>query len=352
MSDVRGWVNAHTHLYSALAPFGMPAPEPEPENFVQILERVWWRLDRAIDEESLRVGVRYYVAEALLAGTTALVDHHESPNFIEGSLDVIADACEEMGIRAVLCYGATERNGGRDEAKRGLAECARFIRANDRDLVCGVVGLHASFTVSDDTIREAGALCRELDTVGHVHVSEDGADNDDAVERGYRSPLDRLATLGALPAGSICAHGVHYDDADIDLANELAVWTVQNPRSNHGNRVGYPTRIRGCLRVGIGTDGYPSIREEERRMLIDQSLKQGDSPAAVMRLENGREMIRRWFDVGEEDRVARADGRVRDVDVAGRAIVRDGRLIGCDLATLRADAERSAVTLWERMRSL
>ena len=126
-SSAPGAINAHTHIYSGLAPLGMPPPERDPETFVEILERVWWRLDRALDEESLRASARLYVAEALLAGTTTLIDHHESPNFIAGSLDVIADACEELGVRALLCYGATERNGGRQEARDGLAECRRFI---------------------------------------------------------------------------------------------------------------------------------------------------------------------------------------------------------------------------------
>ena len=136
-----GFVNAHTHVYSGLAPFGMPAPAERPGNFVQILERVWWRLDRALDAASLRAAARWYVAEALLRGTTMLVDHHESPNFIEGSLDVIADACASLGMRALLCYGATERNGGREEARRGLAECARFVRENQRPHIRGLIGL-------------------------------------------------------------------------------------------------------------------------------------------------------------------------------------------------------------------
>src|SRR5690606_9370766 len=111
-------VNAHTHLYSGLAPLGMPSPtyETSPPPFVHILERVWWRLDRALDEASLRAGAELYVAEAVGHGCVALVDHHESPGFIEGSLDVIADACQRFGMRALLCYGATERNGGHDEA--------------------------------------------------------------------------------------------------------------------------------------------------------------------------------------------------------------------------------------------
>lgn len=346
-----GWVNAHTHLYSALTPLGMPAPEVAPANFVQILERVWWRLDRAVDADALRAGTRLYAAEALLAGTTTVVDHHESPSFIEGSLDVIAEACEEIGIRALLCYGATERNGGLAEARRGLEENARFIRDNDRDLVRGVVGLHASFTVSDEALAETAALCKDLGTVCHVHVSEDGADNEDAVRRGYRSPLDRLTKTGALPKGSIVAHGVHFDDEDVALANARSLWVVQNPRSNRGNEVGYPIRLRNVRQVAVGTDGYPARREEERRALLEEANRHGDSPAAVMRLEGGHALIRSWFNV-ERDRVVRVDGAVEDVDVAGRAVVRNGSLIAASISTLRADAKRAAAALWDRMRSL
>ncbi|MCA9676149.1 MAG: amidohydrolase, partial [Myxococcales bacterium] len=125
-------VNAHTHVYSGLAPLGLPAPEIAPETFVQILERVWWRLDRALDAAALAASAELYVAEAVALGCAGLIDHHESPRFIDGSLDVIADACDRFGMPAVVCYGATERNDGRDEARRGLAECARFARANRR----------------------------------------------------------------------------------------------------------------------------------------------------------------------------------------------------------------------------
>ncbi|MGZ8709616.1 MAG: molybdopterin cofactor-binding domain-containing protein, partial [Thermoanaerobaculia bacterium] len=254
-----GDLNAHTHLYSGLASLGMPRPETS--SFPEILEKIWWRLDRALDEESLRAAARLYVAEALQLGTTMLIDHHESPNFIEGSLDVLADVCQELGMRALLCYGATERNFGRDEAVRGLRECERFIRSNHRPLVRGAVGLHASFTVSDETIREAGDLCRSLGVRLHVHVAEDLCDVRDAERRGYPSPLQRLYTLGALVPGSILAHGVHLTDDDLRIVDELALWVVENPRSNEANGVGHPSRLPA--RVALGTDGFPSNMKAE-----------------------------------------------------------------------------------------
>jgi cytosine/adenosine deaminase-related metal-dependent hydrolase len=329
-----GAVNAHTHVYSALAPFGMPAPTSAPENFVQILERIWWRLDRAIDEASLRISARWYAAEALRLGTVALIDHHESPNFLEGSLDVIADECQAAGVAAVLTYGATERNGGRDEAERGLAECRRFVRENDRPLVRGMVGLHASFTVSDDTIREAGELCRELAVPLHVHVAEDGADLADAVERGWRGPLERLHALDALPAGSILAHGVHLTAEQVRFAREAGTWFVQNPRSNRGNRVGYPRALGESDRVALGTDGYPSDLAEERQVLLDEARAHGEDPGiAAGRAGTAPALLAERFG-GEVPgtRPAPPDDDTMD--------------------TLREEARAQAERLWRRMRAL
>lgn len=281
------FVNAHTHLYSGLAPLGMPAVEP-PRNFLETLERIWWRLDRAHDRASIRAGARYYLANARRSGTVALIDHHESPNAIEESLDVLADGCSEFGVAAVLCYGATERNGGEAEARRGLDECRRFILANRRPRIAGVVGLHASFTVSDETIRTAGELCRDLGTVLHIHVAEDVADVEDARRRGYEGPLQRLLALDALPAGSILAHGVHLSADEVKRASDAGCWFVQNPRSNRKNKVGYPSALVAASRVALGTDGFASDMKAESAALDESSSAAGESPAAVAgRLEAG-----------------------------------------------------------------
>jgi len=356
-----GAINAHTHVYSGLAPLGMPPPEPPPENFVQILERVWWGLDRALDPESLRASARYYVAESLLSGTTTLIDHHESPAFIEGSLDVLADACEELGMRAALCYGATERNGGRDEARRGLAECRRFVRANDRRLVTGLVGLHASFTVSDETIREAGELCEELGVPLHVHVAEDGADVADARERGFEGPLERLLELGALPLGSLMAHGVHLTADQVRRAQAEGLWLMQNPRSNRGNGVGYPSALAASHRVALGTDGYPSKLADEVEVLREEAAAHGDDESAVAERErSGWKLAAELFDMDFEplavatagDLVVRDQAAVRHVVVGGRVVVENGALTTANIEEIRDEARTAAPRLWERMASI
>lgn len=357
-----GFVNAHTHLYSGLASLGMPAPARAPAHFVQILERVWWRLDRALDERSLRASARYALASGLLAGTTSWIDHHESPEFIEGSLDVIAECAEGLGARLVVTYGATERNGGRDEARRGLAECARFARANANSPVRAMIGLHASFTVSDDTLREAGELARELGLPVHVHVAEDWADVADAHERGYAGVLERLVKLDALPRGSILAHGVHLTVDEVRRANELGLWLVQNPRSNEGNQVGYPRALVASPNVALGTDGWPADMRVERAALLRLGKVNGDAETTLeARVHAGRRLVSALTGaklVGIEDGasadvvVGVPDAPPKHVLVAGRVVVKDGALVTADLDRIRAEAREEAPRLWSRMSAL
>lgn len=233
---------------------------------------------------------------------------------------------------AVLCYGATERNGGREEARRGLAECRRFIETNQRPLVRGVLGLHASFTVSDDTLREVATLSRELSTVVHVHVAEDLSDVEDAQRRGWDGPLERLEQLGALPPGSILAHGVHLTDLQVQRAEKLGCWLVQNPRSNRGNRVGYPTALRASEHVALGTDGYPSELEAERTALLEDAPKYGDSvEAAARRMQRGHALLAERF---------------------GGTTPAKAEAPNINIDAIRAEASAEASRLWTRMAGL
>lgn len=358
---VPGWVNAHTHLYSGLVPFGMPPPEHAPRNFLAILSQVWWRLDRAIDGAALRASVRWYVAQALLSGTTTLIDHHESPEVIDGSLDIIAGACDELGIRALLCYGATERNGGRDEARRGLAECARFVRENRRSNVRGLVGLHASFTASRETLLEAGVLARDLGVGVHVHVAEDLADVEHARREGAADPLARLLEAETLPPGSILVHGVHLSAASVAAAETRRLWIVQNPRSNEGNNVGYAGALAGSARVALGTDGWPSdLREEFSALERLAAVHEPATPSTELeqRLAGGRLLAEQHFGAGaladdrvecETDPAPGTRPRVTHVVVAGRTVVAGGQLVTADAAELEAEARREATRLWTRV---
>ncbi len=351
-----GAVCAHTHLYSGLARYGMPAPDRPPADFLEILQKVWWRLDRALDGESLAAAARDYVARALLAGTTTLIDHHESPNLIEGSLTILAEACEEIGARALLCYGASERNFGREEARRGLAECRR-VAASPR--LRGLVGLHASFTVSDETAREAGALARELGTVVHVHLAEDQVDVDDARRRGYPGPLERLLSLDALPKGSILAHGVRLTSDEVRRAAEAGCWFVHNPRSNEGNRVGYAGALAAAKRVALGTDGWDPDMAAELAALRRLAEQNGDAGVGG-RLALGAALAAERFGAEAEplapgalgDLVVRRNGAVRHVVVGGRVVVENGVLATADYDSITARARVEATRLWERMAAI
>ncbi len=371
-----GWVNAHTHLYSGLVPFGVPMPHPWPTTFVAILEQLWWRLDRALDPNALRAAARVAIAEALLAGTTTLIDHHESPSAIAGSLDVLAAEAEALGIRAVLCYGATERNGGPDEAAAGLAECERFSRSigAEHPTLRAMVGLHAGFTVSDPTITRAAALARTLRIPLHVHVAEDATDVADARQRGYAGSLARLLSLGAVRPGTILAHGIHVAPSELaELAASAKskahqAFFVQNPRSNRGNGVGYPSALIASRRVALGTDGYPAHMEAELAAAREEGARFGEpATLAAARLRQGWRVAALHF--GQQfgplrmassafatatkpvaaDLVAMGPESAVHVLVGGRVVVRNGHLVGADLVTLQEEARVAARRLAKKM---
>lgn len=361
-----GWVCAHTHMYSALCPYGMPAPKNAPTNFTQILERIWWRLDRAIDKDILRASARVYTAECLLQGTTSIVDHHESPDFIEGSLDVLADGLAEFGARGILCYGATDRNYGKNEGKRGIDECVRFVKENKRPLVKGTMGLHAQFTCSEETIKYCGEKARETGVGIQVHVAEGAADVDDAIARGYKSPIDRLEKLGCIVPNSIYIHCIHMSAEETKRGADQGLWFVQNPRSNNGNQVGWPINLNFAQKVALGVDGWSGDMIVERDAGRKLAVENGDDPINIdHRLYSGMRMMSDFFG-GEFGPLTEADGRratkstvadlrivdekgVRHTVVDGKVVVRDRKLVHGDIDEIRKEAQVQANRLWERM---
>ncbi len=262
----------------------------------------------------------------------------------------------------MLTYGATERNEGRDEATRGLSECARFVRENTNPLLLGMVGLHASFTASDATIEEAGALARELGVGLHIHVSEAASDDADAVVRGYNNVYDRLVKLDAVPPGSLFAHGVHFTAKDVEDAASKGVWFLFNPQSNEGNRVGFASVLVSTDRVALGTDGYPADMPAERAAAEVLLAANGqDVTHAARRAAQSRALVGELFGASFADLEpgAVADvvalgpaGEVVHVVVAGRVVVQDGALVSADFSKIEADARRAAPILWGAMKAL
>ena len=373
-----GLVCAHHHLYSGLAR-GMPGPDDPPRNFVEILERVWWRLDRALGPETISLSARIGALEAALAGTTTIVDHHASPESIEGSLDLVASGISDSGLRGVVCYEVTDRHG-EERGTAGVSENVRFIQTNDRPLIRGMVGAHASFTIGDTTMEAMVAAARDLGAPLHIHVAEDAADEKDSIEKYGLRTAHRLAGRGALVEGDLIAHGVHLDDSEIEAVRASGAFVAHNPRSNMNNGVGYAPVLKLGQRVALGTDGidgdmlaeakacYLKAREASGEAGVDfpvQRLVQGQILAgslfgepAMGRLSAGAPADLVVLDYRaptplDEGNLAGhlifGTPKVRDVMVAGRWVVRDGKHTEVDEEELRAKCREAAPKLWERM---
>src|SRR5262245_5699283 len=334
-----GMVCAHHHLYSTLAR-GMPAPPRQPTGFGAILEQIWWRLDAALDLEMIRASSLLGATEALMSGTTAIVDHHESPNAIEGSLDVIAEACAEVGVRVVCAYGVTDRHGP-DGAQRGLAENERFLRAGGR----GLVGVHAAFTCSDETLESAAGLARDLGVGVHIHVAEGPED------RGAGARLESVAADDWM-----LVHCVTRD-------SELPWRTAPHRRSTLHNAVGYARPATRPNTVVLGTDGIGADMLEEFRLAYvahraDDVLA---SPATARSwLDAGYELVPEARDdtvewtydhVDSSWHVAFTPGirAVKVVSAEGEVLLADGRPTRVDIDEVRAKAAEQAQRLHSRL---
>jgi len=379
---VPGNVCAHTHLYSALAR-GMPGDPAPATSFLEILQRVWWRLDRALDADSIRASVLAGGLSALMAGTTTLVDHHASPNAIDGCLDVIAEALGELGLRSVLCYEVSDRDGS-GSARAGVAENRRFLQravAGVFPLARGMVGAHASFTLSEETLAACAELAQAAGVGVHVHVAEDGTDNADARARFGTQVTERLASAGVLNSRALLAHCVSLRPGESAIVNASGAAVAHNCRSNLNNSVGRAP-VRDLARLTLGTDGIDGDMFAESRAAFLR-LREDDvtaSPAwPLARLAEGARLAAAAFgepSLGTVVPGAPADlvvlrydpptplssanaaghwtfglhaGLVRDVFVAGERVVADGVPTRVDAERVLAQSRRAAAVLWERM---
>ena len=283
-----GLVNAHMHFYSTLVRgLGKAAPS---RNFQEVLENLWWRLDRKLSLADVEVSAQVILLEAIRKGTTTLVDHHASPGAVRGSLDAIALAVKACGLRACLCYEVSDRDGER-VAQEGLEENAAFARrcAREQDpRLRALIGLHAAFTLSDRTLERAAALGRELDVGFHVHVAEAASDVAMNRERHGSTPVARLAAHGLLGPRSIAGHAVHVNDADMDILAAAGTFVAHNPQSNLNNAVGIANvteLVRRGVRVGLGTDAMTVDMLQELRVgRSAQHLRQENPSCGFMEL--------------------------------------------------------------------
>ena len=385
---IPGMVNAHTHLYSSLAR-GMPVSPFAPKSFTEILEQLWWKLDKALDPESVRISALVGAMEAARCGITTLIDHHASPNAIPESLDALRETvADELGLRAVLCYELSDRDGTkrRDD---GIAENLRFLSRPDSDRVASQFGIHASFTVSDETLSMVSESIPEGAGI-HIHVAEGPEDEVQCVEKHGMRIAERLDRFGLLRPRSILAHCLHIDETEKDLIAERDAIVVHNPHSNMNNAVGTfdlgGFLERGIL-TGLGTDGLgANMLAELFTAGILQKHSQGDplagsfdalysllfvnNPAIAGRLlgtELGQIAPGAPADLVLLDYVpptpleggnvlghllfgtAVHSLRVTDAFVAGRQILRDGRFADLDEEAVYAYAREQAASLWKRV---
>lgn len=385
-----GNICAHTHFYGAYAR-GLAIPGSAPKDFPEILEKLWWPLDRALDADSVRASADVMLLDAIKHGTTTLIDHHASPNAIEGSLDMISDAVDQSGLRAVLCYEVTDRNGMQG-AETGIQENLRFIQrsmsgkvADGR--VAGMFGLHASLTLSETSLEK----CRSLapDGIGfHIHVAEHEADEYDSLAKSGLRVVDRLHKHGILGPRSIVAHAVHVDTQEVNLLLESGTWVTHQPRSNMNNGVGV-AQVESLLRLGVpvclGTDGFSHTMWEEwktayllHKVWHRDPRRMNGSDVAKMGAVNNAALAGSFFPgapVGVIKSGAHADlifvdykpytlltpgnlpwhiifgfheSMVTTTMVAGNVLMRDRRVLTMDEEEIVARAQALAPGVWQR----
>lgn len=264
----QSFVCGHHHVYSALAR-GMGSPKKNPENFNEILEYVWWSLDKCLDAEMIEASALYTAMASLKNGVTFVIDHHASPFAIGGSLDIIASAFEKVGASHLLCYEISDRDGTQ-KAQEGLMETAEFLEENQ-----GLVGLHASFTVSDDTLQKAVRVAKHFDTGIHIHVAEAQSDQDHCVKNYGKRVIERLQKAGALSSSkTILGHCLHLSENEKKMISGSPVWVVQNTESNLNNKVGFFNAAGLGENIMMGTDGMHSdmLRSTKAAFFVGQNF--------------------------------------------------------------------------------
>lgn len=381
-----GLVCSHNHFYSVLSRGLMVSIAPS-KDFVQQLNNMWWLLDRALDEGITRASGLAGSAEAAMLGVTAVVDHHASPEFIDGSLSVLAEGFKKVGIRGVLCYETTDRNG-MDGARAGLAENARFAKEVDAErkngkevLVEAAIGAHAPFTVGEETLTSLAEVCKSTGRGLHIHTAEDKFD---AIDSRYRFGQDiavRLDKAGLLGPKTILGHGLYLTESEVELINQRDCFIAHNARSNMNNNVGYNDKIHSYKNPVLGTDGIGSDMMEEALFAFFKHKDAGGQmwmDAYLKMLDNGNRLLERYFP-GERfgrveagytadlcfwdyepptpltgDNVAghvafgMGSRMVRSTMVAGKYIVKD-RVPNFDAGDVAATGRAETKRLWTRM---
>ena len=385
-----GIVCSHNHFYSGLSRGVMAEIKPCPD-FVSTLKNLWWRLDRAIDEEILYYSGLICSLESIKSGCTSVIDHHASPNYIQGSLQTLRKGFMKAGLRGMTCFETTDRNGGIKELEAGVRENIEFAQLIDSARATGQepylveahIGAHAPFTVSDDGLGMLSEAVRETGRGLHIHVAEDKYDATWSRHHYGKELLARLDSFGLLNEKSLIAHGSYLTEADIERLNKRDGFLVHNPRSNMNNNVGYNTQLPLFKNVALGTDGIGSDMFEELKFAFFKHRDAGGPlwPDSFLNfLNNGNRLLERHFggQFGRIEAGCHADlviydynaptplvgdnlpghlafgmnsSGVRTVIVDG-ALVYEDRRFPFDVTDIYAEARKAAKRLWQNMDNL
>lgn len=382
-----GFICTHHHFYSTFAR-GMFIPGEPASNFVEVLERLWWKVDRAIVGDDILLSAQIPLIESIRNGTTTIIDHHASPSASDGSLDVIETAVRQAGVRASLCYEVSDRN----EHGEGIRENERFIKkvGQGDGQIAAMMGLHASFTVADDTVAKCVGIAKDAGVGCHIHVAEDAADRKDSLDKYGVPTVERLHRLGLTGEKSIFVHCVHIDEAEMDTIASTNTIVVHNPESNMNNAVGVTKVLKllgkGIL-AGLGTDGMNSdMLTQMRCAYLLHRLDNHDPRVAFMEapqmlLKNNADIVERQFGirVGELAEGRPADLAILDyipptpmdennflghlifgmtdspVDTTvcrGQILMKNKQILTMDEERLAARARELAPQMWKRLQAM
>ncbi len=380
-----GLINAHHHLYSTFAR-GFSPPGPPPTNFMDVLENLWWKVDRALDSEDVYYSSLLAVMHAARAGCTTIIDHHASPSCWDGSLDEVERAFRDVGLSGCLCYEVTDRNvkgEGIEENERYIKKC----QAAEDDQMSALFGMHALLTLSTKTLERCAEVGHGLNTGFHVHAAEDMIDVQVTMEKYQRAVMDRFLDFGIPGSKSLFAHGIHFAGREMDLLRSTDSMLVNNPESNMNNGLSVSPileMLKHGVLVGVGTDGMSShLISQARAMYLHQRTYRRDPAVAFVEaceilLEGNRTICNRLF---KEERGALVAGSVADLAIheyvpftpltedtfyghllfglsfarvrttiaRGKVIVDDGKIPHLDEEAIRAECAERAPKIWARI---
>jgi putative selenium metabolism protein SsnA len=383
-----GLINAHTHLYSALAR-GLLADIAPSADFTEILENLWWRLDRALTLDDVRLSAAAGAIDLVRNGTTTIIDHHASQVNVSDSLTAVAEPLDEMGLRFNLCFEVSDRDGAATR-EAGLAENERYATevASRGDGMAGAsVGLHASFTLEDGTLERAAGMAADYGVGCHIHVAEDVADVEDSLRRSGKRVVERLDSFGILGEKTVAAHCIHVDESEVERLVSTGTIVAHNPQSNMNNAVGcadVPGMLERGVLMGLGTDGFTASMFDEMKVanLIHRheakDPRVGPDVAERLCLRNNQTIASRLMSVpvGRLEKGASADIIVLDYDpptplvtgnfgghlifgltgwmvetviVGGRVVMREREIRTVDAEGIASRARERARELWARM---